>query len=63
MTPESIWDRARKMVAQCPHPTTLAEQLGKLSRRKNYGRTRVAPTLERSQVETVHDWQRRADLQ
>lgn len=59
----TIFDRARALVAQSPYPTTLREQLGKLARRKNYGRTRVAPTLERGMVETPrYAWQDRKDM-
>ena len=37
----NIHDRARLLAAQCPHPTTVREQLSKLSKRRRYGQTKV----------------------
>ena len=37
----NIHDRARLLAAQSPHPTTVREQLSKLSKRRHYGRTTV----------------------
>lgn len=42
-----IFDRARKMVAQCPHPTTVQEQLSRLARRKKRKREKMPAPLPR----------------
>ncbi len=67
MTTDELFRRARLMVAQSSHPTTLREQLGKLSRRRNYGRVKVTPERQRENTramgDEVHDWQLRKDLQ
>jgi hypothetical protein len=49
----NIFDRARALVAQSPHPTTLREQLGRLARRK---RTRVNIAKERAKAPAVYWW-------
>lgn len=67
MTTDEAFRRARQMVAQSPTPTTLREQLailGRRARRRDYGRTTIARTVERETVESPRhfSWQDRADL-
>ena len=55
----SIFTRARQMVAQSPHPTTLEAQLSKLARRRRKPvLTIVAPPKSQTPA-----WMLRADLQ
>lgn len=41
----NIFDRARKMVAQCPHPTTINEQLSRLAKRRRRKREKMPAPL------------------
>ncbi|MDZ4346316.1 MAG: hypothetical protein U1E51_28210 [Candidatus Binatia bacterium] len=67
---DHIFDRARQMAAQCPHPTTIREQLSILAkRRKRASKLGVlhptrADRAAFNNVESPHyGWQDRADLQ
>jgi len=50
----NIFDRARRMVAQCPHPTTVSEQLSKLAKRR---RRIVKPAEEKPQPRRRYWWE------
>lgn len=50
----NIYDRARQIVAQSPRPMTLRDALSQLSRRRNFGRTKVQVTEDRRRTESPH---------
>lgn len=49
----SIFDRARQLVAQSPHPTTLRQQLARLGRRR---KTKANIPAERAKAPVQYWW-------
>lgn len=67
MTHSELFDRARALTAQSPHPTDWRTQLRILAsrKRKNYGRVKIKPDpfVKLDEPGPKYPWQSRADLQ